>query len=81
MVEPAADLVVRGDRQELRVPLRGEGDVVLEARRAARREAAAGRQVDEVGDVAGDDRELLPDVAEDRDRADQPAGVRVSRRA
>ena len=43
---------------------------------AARREPAALRQVDEVGHVAGDDRQLVLDRADHRDRADQPARVR-----
>ena len=39
------------------------------------------RQVDEVGDVAGDDRQLVLDDAHDRDRADQALRVGVLRLA
>ena len=51
------------------------------ARQAARREPAARRQVDQVRHVARDDRQLVLDSPDDRDRADQAARVRVLRLA
>ena len=71
VVQPAADVVARADRQQRRVDLGGDRDVLLDPRRAARREPAALGQVDEVGDVARDDGQLVLDLADDRDRADQ----------
>ena len=79
VVEPAADVVARADRAELRMDFERVGDVLLDAGQAARREPAAGRQVDQVRDVARDDGELVADLADDRDRADQALRVRVAR--
>ena len=53
--------------------------VLLDLRRAARREPAALGQVDEVGHVARDDRELVLDRADHRDRADQALRVGMQR--
>ena len=80
VVEPAADLVARarpgGARGGPRWPSRRRPRC---ARRAARREPAALRQVDEVGDVARDDGQLVLDLADDRDRADEARGCRGGR--
>ena len=64
VVQPAADLVVRGrSAGSSGWTSVGERDVLLDlARRAARREPAALGQVDEVGHVARDDRQLVLDV-------------------
>ena len=79
LVQEAADGVVRPHGPQVGMLRRASGEVRLDARRAARGEAAVGRQVDEVRHVPGNDGELVPDDADDRDRADQPPRVRVLR--
>ena len=58
-----------------------QGHILVDPGQAARGEPAAGRQVDEIRDVAGDDRQRFLRVADDRDRADEPPRVRVERRS
>ena len=79
VVEPAAHQVVRARGAELRVqPLR-EDVAVIHAGGAAGREAAAVRQLDEVGHRARDRRQLVADLAGHRHRADEPARVGMPR--
>ena len=80
VVEEAADVVLRRRRSgasgcSLGADRRGSPPRGADA---ARREAAARRQVDEVRHVAGDDGELVADLAHDRDRADEAPRVRVA---
>ena len=77
VVEPAADRVVRPTGQQLGVDARSPGVTSYSlAGRAARREPAALRQVDEVGHDARDDRQLVLGLAEDRDRSRSVPGCR-----
>jgi hypothetical protein len=69
------------DRQQRRMIVEGVVDVLFDARKAARREPAARRQVDQVGDVARDDASSSRALPDDRDRADEPARVGVQRLA
>ena len=79
VISPAPDVVAGADRQELRVMLGRQRDVLLDADHAAWREAAADGQVDQVRDVARDDRQLVLERPDDGDRPDQSLGVRVER--
>ena len=76
VIEPAADVVVRPERQQLRDAPRSSGATsVLDPGQAAGGEAAALRQVDEVGHAAGDDGQLVAHVADHGDR--RRSGPRV----
>ena len=69
------------NRQQGRVLVERVVDALLDPGQAARGEAAARGQVDQVRHVAGDDRQLLAEVADDRDRPDEAAGIRMERLA
>ena len=60
--------------------VRGQHVVVVDARRAARCEAAAGGQRDQVGHAARDDRQLIQQHARHGHRADEAPGVGMLRR-
>ena len=82
VVEPAADVMARAVRRAAPGAASVDsGTSCSIAGPAARREAAGRRQVDEVGHVARDDRQLVLDVAHERDARDQAARVRVERLA
>ena len=81
VVDPAAHVVAGANRQQGRVLVERVVDALLDPGQAARGEAAARGQVDQVRHVAGDDRQLLAEVADDRDRPDEAAGIRMERLA
>ena len=77
VVDPAAHVVAGSNRQQGRVLVERVVDALLDPGQAARGEAAARGQVDQVRHVPGDHRQLLAEVADDRDRPDEAAGIRM----
>src|SRR5579859_3969116 len=75
VIQPAAHAVIGPGRPQLGQYLGADGQPVLHARPAARRKAAALRQVHQVRHRAGDNVQLVLHHAQHRDRPDQPLGV------
>ena len=75
-VEEAAHLVARRHLDQRRHLLDAAGQARLDPGLAPRREAAAGRQVDEVRHAAGDDRQLVLAATDHRHRTDETLRVR-----